>query len=381
MSWRMWSLISVLVCLGSLLSVCVGVLMVIVSSFNDFNWQKYSKSKNLHMVLQEWFPHIGADPENLKIESFMPWLVQGFLVDAIDFTFTMISMAFLTLLFLAFLLASDIEMMDSEDFLGLADKVRGSVRRYIRIKTWMALAVSVCIGLILYAMKVDLAVIFAILTFLLSYIPHVGYTIAVLAPLPLVFLDPTKTWGDFAIVFFCPFIIHQFASNLIEPKLLASSLDLHPIVVLLALAFWTTVWGAVGAILSVPLTAVVRLILLEFDHPYTQPIVNLLRGRIRPTEELPKRNSLSYATSMRVRQSSKDSGQDDDAADRSDSLSPRFRPANPAPTQSASAGKQRPQERSLWDENPFGFKDEEVNTGQAAMLPPPQKPAVEIVTL
>jgi hypothetical protein len=250
------------------------------------------------MVLEEWFPHIGADPENLKIESFMPWMAQGFLVDAIDFTFTMISMAFLTLLFLAFLLASDVDMIDSDDYYGLLTKVRSSVRRYMRIKTWMALCVTVLIGLILWAMEVDLAVLFAILTFLLCYIPHVGYTIAVLAPLPLVFFDPTKTWGDFAIVFICPFIIHQFASNLIEPKLLASSLDLHPIVVLVALAFWTTVWGAVGAILSVPLTAVVRLTLLELNHPYTQPIVNLLSGRLRPDVVPPKAGSFSETVGL-----------------------------------------------------------------------------------
>merc|ERR1719440_2259467 len=98
---------------------------------------------------------------------------------------------------------------------------------------------------------------------------------------------------DLALAFVLPFIIHQFASNLIEPKLLASSLDLHPIVVLLALAFWTTVWGAVGAILSVPLTAVVRLILLEVDHPYTQPVVNLLKGRLGFHAEMPSRERSS----------------------------------------------------------------------------------------
>jgi len=283
MSWRMWSLMSVLICLSTLLALLVSFMVVIVRSLNDFPWRKYKESNNMRLVLEEWFPHIGADPDNLKIESFMPWLVQGFLVDAINFTFTMISMAFLTFLFLAFLLASDINMMENDDFFGLADKVRRSVRRYIRIKTSIALVVASSVGFLLHIMRVDLAVLFGILTFLLSYIPHVGYTIAVLAPLPLVFLDPTKSWGDFAIIFIIPFMIHQFASNLIEPKLLASSLDLHPIVVLLALAFWTTVWGAVGAILSVPLTAVVRLILLEVDHPYTQPVVNLLKGRIRAT--------------------------------------------------------------------------------------------------
>merc|ERR1719162_1103319 len=181
MSWRMWSVMSVIFCLFILLSVTVGLVILIMQSVNNVPWEKYSRSEHVRMVLEDWFPQIGADPENLKIESFLPWLAQGVLVDAIDFTFTMISMAFLTLLFLTFLLASDVDMMDNDDYYGLVDKVRRSVRRYMRIKTWMALCVSVLIGLILWAMKVDLSVLFAILTFVLSYIPHVGYTIAVLA--------------------------------------------------------------------------------------------------------------------------------------------------------------------------------------------------------
>jgi predicted PurR-regulated permease PerM len=277
MSWKAWSLISVLLCLGSLLAFAVFLVVLVVRSLNDFPWRKYAESKKLRVVL-EWFPDLGADPNDFELESVMPWLMQSFFLDAIGTTFKIISMACLTLLFLAFLLASDVELLENDDSYGIGQKVRVSVRRYIRIKTQIALVVACLIGLFLYVMEVDLAFLFAILTFLLSYIPHVGYTIAVLAPLPIVFLDPNKTLADLILVFIIPFVIHQFASNLLEPKLLAESLDLHPIVVLLALAFWTTVWGAVGAILSVPLTAVLRLVLLEVDHPYTRPIVALLRG-------------------------------------------------------------------------------------------------------
>jgi len=301
-SWRTWGFMSVLLCLSCLVGAIAGVIFFLVKGLDDFPWNKYSESKNLKMVV-EWFPQIAADNENLKFESFMPWLVQGFLVDAIDLTFTIISMTFLTLLFLAFLLANDVDLMENEGFFGIAEKVRIAVRRYIRIKSQIAAVVACLIGLIYWWLKVDLAFLFAIVTFVLSYIPHVGYTIAVLAPLPLVFLDPTKTWGDLAITFIFPFIIHQFASNLIEPKLLASSLDLHPIIVLLALAFWTTVWGAVGAILSVPLTAVVRLILLEIDHPYTQPVVNLLKGNLKPKSANRGQDSLSREASFSPRHS------------------------------------------------------------------------------
>mmetsp|Transcript_38294 Transcript_38294/g.70661 ORF Transcript_38294/g.70661 Transcript_38294/m.70661 type:complete len:122 (-) Transcript_38294:16-381(-) len=79
--------------------------------------------------------------------------------------------------------------------------------------------------------------------------------------------------------------VHQVFSNFIEPRLLAKSLDLHPIVVLVALGFWTVCWGAVGAILSTPLTSVVRLLLMEFEHPYAVVAVGLLEGQWGPSSE------------------------------------------------------------------------------------------------
>jgi len=152
------------------------------------------------------------------------------------------------------------------------------VRKYIRIKFCLAVVVGLLTGVAYWLLRVDLHVLFAIVTFVLYSVPHVGNTVAVLAPLPLVFLDPTKTAGDVFSAFVIPFIIHQLTLNLVEPKLLALSLDSHPIVVLLAVAFWTALWGWPGAFLGVPLTAVLCLVLQDVEHPFAQPIVKLLKG-------------------------------------------------------------------------------------------------------
>jgi len=174
-----------------------------------------------------------------------------------------------------------------------------SVRRYIRIKAIAALIVSVLCGAVYGLLRVDLYFVFAIATFVLCFVPHIGNTLAVLAPLPLVFLDPDKTYGDLVACFILPFVVHQLSANLFEPKFLAKSLELHPVVVLLSLSFWASIWGAVGAILSVPLTAVLRMILLASDHPYATAIAQLLvfdtvtvervetrRSRVQAMEEI-----------------------------------------------------------------------------------------------
>ena len=56
------------------------------------------------------------------------------------------------------------------------------------------------------------------------------------------------------------------------------SLELHPVIVLLSLAFWFTLWGVVGAILSIPVTAVLRIVLSHINHPYARVIIGLLEG-------------------------------------------------------------------------------------------------------
>lgn len=100
-------------------------------------------------------------------------------------------------------------------------------------------------------------------------------------------------------VFIVPFALHQLSTNLIEPKILADSLDLHPIVILISLAFWTTVWGAMGAVMSVPLTAVARLVLAEVDHPYSTPIVWMLKGGRRGGDKVSQKG-LMYPTPKQV---------------------------------------------------------------------------------
>lgn len=141
LSWRMWAFMSVFTCLSCLVGAIAGVIFFIIKGLNDFPWTKYAESQNLKRLVR-WFPQIAADTEDLGFESFMPWLVQGFLVDAIDLTFTIISMTFLTLLFLAFLLANDVDLMESEGFLGIAYKVRIAVRRYIRSSPFFCIMIT-----------------------------------------------------------------------------------------------------------------------------------------------------------------------------------------------------------------------------------------------
>ena len=81
------------------------------------------------------------------------------------------------------------------------------------------------------------------------------------------------------MAFLLPLLVHTAVGNLIEPKLFGSSMELHPVIVLFALAFWGALWGISGAILSVPLTATCRIALRATRNPWSETLLRLLEGR------------------------------------------------------------------------------------------------------
>jgi AI-2 transport protein TqsA len=119
-----------------------------------------------------------------------------------------------------------------------------------------------------------------LLVIFFSYIPSIGPIIATLLPVPVAvaqFQNPLTILAIIAI----PGAIHMTIGNLVTPKLMGRGLELHPVTVLLALAFWGLLWGVVGVVLAVPIVAMLRLVLSQFST--TQSLANLLAGHLPGT--------------------------------------------------------------------------------------------------
>ena len=104
-----------------------------------------------------------------------------------------------------------------------------------------------------------------------------------LLPLPVILVDPEIGTATAVAAIAVPGLMQFAIGNLIEPRVMGASLDLHPVTVLLALIFWGTLWGIVGALLATPITAVLNLVLQRIE--VTRPIASLLSGRIEPEPE------------------------------------------------------------------------------------------------
>jgi len=159
------------------------------------------------------------------------------------------------------------------------DQIDHDIRVYIRIKTTLAAITSALAYGVMASVGVDFAAFWAVMVFFFYYIPTVGSILAIIAPamLTLVQFDHLT---PFLIVLLVFGTIQVVTANVIEPAIMGSTLNLSPLVVIVSLMVWGTIWGVVGMFLCVPITVVSLIVLAQFET--TRPIAVLLSsdGRI-----------------------------------------------------------------------------------------------------
>ena len=159
------------------------------------------------------------------------------------------------------------------------NQIDHDIRVYIRIKTTLAVITSGLAYSVMASVGVDFAGFWAVMVFFFYYIPTVGSILAIVSPavLTLVQFDSIT---PFLIVLFVFGTIQVVTANVIEPAIMGSSLNLSPLVVIVSLMVWGTMWGVVGMFLCVPIMVVTLIVLAQFET--TRPIAVLLSadGRI-----------------------------------------------------------------------------------------------------
>lgn len=195
-----------------------------------------------------------------------------------------LSQSTVVILFLMFLLFGS--RSHHQPLPGVLEDINLKIRKYIQVKTAVSLTMGVLAGTILSLLGIELAVVFGLITVVMNFIPNVGPIIATFLPLPMVLVSPDVSRTEAVLAIILPGIIHFFLGNLLEPKLLGDTMDLSPVVVLLSLTVWTALWGGIGALLAVPITAVIQILCERLD--FTRPIAEVLRGNFIALFENPK---------------------------------------------------------------------------------------------
>ncbi|MBY0323606.1 MAG: AI-2E family transporter [Reyranella sp.] len=153
------------------------------------------------------------------------------------------------------------------------DQIDHDIRVYIRIKTTLAVITSALAYSVMASVGVDFAAFWAVMVFFFYYIPTVGSILAILSPAVLTLVQ-FDNLTPFLIVLLVFGTIQIVTANVVEPAIMGSTLNLSPLVVIVSLMVWGTIWGVVGMFLCVPITVVSLIVLAQFET--TRPIAVLL---------------------------------------------------------------------------------------------------------
>lgn len=138
------------------------------------------------------------------------------------------------------------------------------IRSYVNLNALFGLIAAVINTIILLALGVDFALLWGVLSFLLSFIPNVGFIISLTPPALLALVE--HGFGRAIAVVVAYVVVNSIVDNIIKPRFVGSTLDLSPTVVVISLLFWGWLLGPMGALVAVPLSLAVKFLFESFEE-------------------------------------------------------------------------------------------------------------------
>lgn len=298
MLYKFPHIVSVLACLFVVLGTLGGIVNMLVTEMTRFfdDPAVMQEMENLEESWDQFLNDSGIiilpDPDyhdGYYMSELMEYVaVAG---DYINF----VVMVFLFLVYLMVEKDAD-EAMFQGDSQAL-EEIESMIEHYITLKTALSIATGAVVAIILLIIGIQLAVLFGVFTFLLNFIPNIGSMMAMVLPLPVVLLDSSlETWQQVA-AFVGPGLVQGYVGNILEPTVFGASLNMTALSILAALVIWGSIWGLTGAVLSVPLLGIIKILFHHTNHPLAKYCLMLIRedptldeeaerhGGLKPREE------------------------------------------------------------------------------------------------
>ncbi len=269
--WPVW--LSLLAVLGLILVVALVFVAVIVGSLTglDENLATYENSLaalagDIVGQLEAWGLEVsGIQMDELLQPSRIIGLVQTFAGAVLD----SMTSVLLMLLIIAFMLADAtsfpqrlrVAFPEDSNFPEAAAEFGKDIRSYLFIKGWISALAAVPITLLYVFLGTDFALLWGLLFFLFSFIPNIGYLLSLVPPAAVTLLE--FGWQRAVVLIVVNLIINTAIDNVVAPRYMGRGLGLSTLVVFLSLILWGWLLGPLGALLSVPMTIMLKRLYLE----------------------------------------------------------------------------------------------------------------------
>jgi AI-2 transport protein TqsA len=163
-----------------------------------------------------------------------------------------------------------------------AAQVGQGVARFFAIRVRVNLIVAAGITIWLLILGVDLAILWGIVAFFLSFIMYVGLAVAALPPMLLALAESGPWYAILVIIGVA--VINVGIENVVAPAMMGQGLNLAPVVALASLVLWAWVLGPLGLIIAIPLTVII--VMLLASDPDTHWLLVMLTMDTAPAVKL-----------------------------------------------------------------------------------------------
>ena len=153
---------------------------------------------------------------------------------------------------------------EADNWLDLTQNVTVNIHRFMLTRTFTSAITGILTGLLTWSIGLDFPLVWAVIAFVLNYVPVLGSIVAVIPPTLVALIQPNFLWlapttlGGLTL-------IQMTVGNYLDPLLQGRYLSLPPLLVFFSIVFWGWVWGIGGALLGVPLTVAVVIGFQQFE--------------------------------------------------------------------------------------------------------------------
>jgi AI-2 transport protein TqsA len=147
-------------------------------------------------------------------------------------------------------------------------------RQYLVVATIFGAIVATCDVVALWILDIRYAWLWGLLAFITNYIPNIGFIIGVVPPTIIALLDHDVATAVIVIVVYC--VLNFVIQTIIQPRVVGVTVGLSATLSFLSLIIWATILGAAGAFLAIPLSLLVKSLLVDVDpeHDWVAPLLS-----------------------------------------------------------------------------------------------------------
>lgn len=144
------------------------------------------------------------------------------------------------------------------------ERIAADVRTYLWVQAVTGAMITIPVAIVMLVIGLQNVLFWTVIFFLLTFIPNIGVTVGSIVPALFALLQFDSVWPA-VLIFGVSQVAATVVGNLIYPRMQADTQNIDPIVTIVALTFWTLLWGIPGAFLAVPMTLMMMMVFAQFE--------------------------------------------------------------------------------------------------------------------